>query len=348
MSKKKLSLFLIISPLFAVLLAVGQLYYHLDVWQFSGKPQTFIIKPGDTFSKINYRLKKQGLISNSRVFHRYASFKHFLNKFKAGEYLINTDSTMLDVIATLMEGKSKTISITIPEGKNLYEIAKKLERKKITTYADFLRTAKDKDFVHSLNIKGDTAEGYLFPETYHFTKNSSAKTIIKLMVSQFKQKTKSLDFVQGDLTPHQIVILSSIVEKETGAAWERPKIAGVFLNRLKKPMRLQSDPTTIYGIYERFNGNLRKKDLQEKTDYNTYRMAGLPKGPICNPGMKALEAVIKPDVHKFLYFVSMNDGTHVFSTRYSDHVRAVNKYQKQRAFRKGRSWRDLHQKKKKN
>lgn len=348
MSKTKLTLFLIISPLFALLLAAGQLYYHLDVWQYSGKPATFIIKPGESFSKINYHLKKQELISNSRVFHRYASFKQILNKFKAGEYLIETDSTMLDVISTLMDGKSKTISITIPEGKNLYEIAKSLESKKITTYDDFVNTAKDREFVRSLNIVGDTAEGYLFPETYHFTKNSAAKNIITAMVNQFKQQTKDFNFVQGDLTPHQIVILSSIVEKETGAAWERPKIAGVFLNRLKKPMRLQSDPTTIYGIYERFNGNLKKSDLQEKTAYNTYKIAGLPKGPICNPGLKALKAVISPDQHKFLYFVSMNDGTHVFSTRYSDHVRAVNKYQKQRAFRQGRSWRDLKKKKEDN
>lgn len=345
MKKKTLIIFLLLAPLFAVTLAGMQVYYNLAIWEYTGQERTFIVNPGEPFSKINYRLKKEKLISNSRIFHRYSSFKKVLSKFKAGEYVIETNSTMLEIVDTLVSGKSKTISITIPEGKNLYEIGKRLEQKKITTYKNFVAAAKDTTFVHSLNITAQTAEGYLFPETYNFTKNSKAKNIIRAMVNQFKQQTKKMDFTQGGLTPHQIVILSSIVEKETGASWERPKIAGVFLNRLAKPMRLQSDPTTIYGIYEKFNGNLRKKDLQTKTAYNTYRMAGLPQGPICNPGLKALEAVIKPEKHKFLYFVSMNDGTHVFSRKYSDHVRAVNKYQKQKRYRKGRSWRDLKNKK---
>jgi UPF0755 protein len=252
---------------------------------------------------------------------------------------------MVELLNILLHGKSKTIAVTIPEGKNIFEIGKILERKNIIQYAKFITLAKDRTFTKSLGIPAERVEGYLFPETYHFTKQSPAKIVIKTMVNQLKKKTKNLNFRQGNLTPHQIIILASIVEKETGAGWERPIIAGVFLNRLKKHMRLQSDPTTIYGIFEHFNGNLKKKHLLEKTPYNTYKISGLPKGPICNPGLEAINAVLHPKKHNYLYFVSMDDGTHVFSARYSDHVRAVNKYQKSRKYRQGRSWRDLHKKK---
>ena len=327
-------------------MAAIQVYYYLAIWSYSGNDKSFTVKPGESFSSINYRLKKESLISNTRILHRYASMKNLMGSFKAGEYVIESNSNMLDVINILVSGKSKVTSITVPEGKNMYEIAKQLEAKKITSYQEFIQVAKDSDFVHSLQIPAQTVEGYLFPETYHFTKNTPAKLVIKNMVQVFKDKTRGLNFKQGTLSAHQIVILSSIVEKETGASWERPKIAGVFLNRLKKRMRLQSDPTTIYGIYEHFDGNLRKRDLLEKTPYNTYKIAGLPQGPISNPGLKAIEAVLHPDKHDHLYFVSMNDGTHVFSTRYADHVRAVNKYQKSRKYRQGRSWRDLKKKQK--
>lgn len=344
MSKSKLFLFLIAAPTFAILLAAIQVYYYLAIWTYSGSDKTFTVKPGESFSSINYRLKKEGLISNARIFHRYASLKNLMGSFKAGEYIIEPDSNMLDVMNILITGKSKTISITIPEGKNMYEIGKMLESKKITSYQDFIHTAKDIDFVHSLNIPAETVEGYLFPETYYFTRNTPAPLVIKTMVHQFFEMTKSLTFSQGKLTNFQIITLASIVEKETGAAWERPKIAGVFLNRLHKRMRLQSDPTTIYGIYEHFDGNLRKRDLLEKTPYNTYKISGLPRGPISNPGLKSIKAVLHPEHHRNLYFVSMNDGTHVFSEKYSDHVKAVNKYQKSRKYREGRSWRDLKQK----
>jgi len=135
-----------------------------------------------------------------------------------------------------------------------------------------------------------------------------------------KKKTKNLSFQTAplNLKKNEVITLASVVEKETGAAWERPKIAGVFLNRLKKRMRLQSDPTTIYGIYEGFNGNLRKRHLLEMTPYNTYKIPALPIGPIANPGTEAIKAVLRPDSHSYLYFVSKNDGTHVFSKTYKD------------------------------
>lgn len=140
-----------------------------------------------------------------------------------------------------------------------------------------------------------------------------------------------------------MIVLASIVEKETGAKVERPTIAGVFHNRLNKRMRLQSDPTTIYGIWERYKGNIRKSDLLEETPYNTYKIPSLPVGPICNPSLEAIKAVIKPEEHNYLFFVSKNDGTHVFTEKYSDHNSAVNEFQKNSKSREGKSWRNLKQ-----
>ena len=140
--------------------------------------------------------------------------------------------------------------------------------------------------------------------------------------------TKNIRNINSNLTWHQIITLASIVEKETGVASERGVIAGVFYNRLKKRMRLQSDPTTIYGIFPTFDGNLRKKDLLQHTPYNTYKIKGLPPGPIANPGLDAINAAISPDRHTYLYFVSKNNGTHIFSKNYKDHRKAVNYYQK--------------------
>jgi UPF0755 protein len=234
--------------------------------------------------------------------------------------------------------------ITIPEGKNMYQVGKILEEQKIVDYDDFIKTVKDKSFLKSLGIPGNTAEGYLYPDSYKFALNTPPRTVVRTMYSAFKRKTKNLGLNKSSLNSHQVVILASIVEKETGASFERPQIAGVFHNRLKKKMRLQSDPTTIYGIYETFNGNLRKKHLLEKTPYNTYKIPALPAGPIANPGLEAIKAVLSPSKHSYLYFVSQNDGTHVFTKNYKDHLKAVERFQINRANRVGKSWRDLKEK----
>jgi UPF0755 protein len=140
-----------------------------------------------------------------------------------------------------------------------------------------------------------------------------------------------------------VIILASVVEKETGAKIERPAIAGVFTNRLKKRMRLESDPTTIYGIWQRYTGNIKKADLLEYTPYNTYKVPALPQGPISNPSLEAISAVLKPEQHEYLFFVSKNDGTHVFTRNYQEHLKAVDDFQRNSRARQGKSWRDLKQ-----
>ena len=189
---------------------------------------------------------------------------------------------------------------------------------------------RDKTRVASYHIDGPSLEGYLYPDTYLISRDLDARELVDLMVRRFWKVFN--DLIRGqkrDMSLREIVTLASIVEKETGLAEERPVIASVFLNRLKKRMRLESDPTVIYGL-KNFDGNLKRKDLRTPNPYNTYTNHGLPPGPIANPGRESLMAVINPAETDYLYFVSRNDGSHCFSTTLKEHNRAVVRYQKRR------------------
>lgn len=344
--KKVWWVFVIAAPAFAGLLISLFVYYMVSVWTYKGPDVVFEVKPGEGFSKINGHLNQSELISSAKLFHRYNQLQGNLTKFKSGRFQIKTGSSMSDVIDTLINGAPITDSVTIPEGKNLFEIAHILEKKKIIkSAARFIDLAKSEDVAKSFGIPGERVEGYLYPDTYRFTPESDEKDVIKIMINSFKKEMKKHSFENAPLglSKHDVIILASVVEKETGAAFERPMIAGVFINRLKKRMRLQSDPTTIYGIFENYNGNLRKKHLLQKTPYNTYKIPALPAGPIASPGHESIKAVLNPANHKYLYFVSQNDGTHVFTENYRDHRKAVDRFQKNRRARAGKSWRDLKQ-----
>ena len=329
--------------LIAAFIAIGIVFYYIWIWNYQGESAEFTIKPGEGFANINYRLAKQKLISHPSVFHHYCQYKNILTKFKAGRYKIEKNSNMPHIVQTLVHGIPLGIELTIPEGKNIFEIGIMLEKKGIVSSKEFIDLAKSPHTARMYNIPGNRMEGYLYPDTYRFDKDTSPKRIIDAMIYVFNEKVKNMDFSMSNLSKNEVIILASIVEKETGASWERPIIAGVFHNRLKKGMLLQSDPTTIYGIFEKFNGNLRKKHLLQRTPYNTYKIKGLPQGPISNPGLASIKAVLYPKNHNYLYFVSKNDGTHVFSTNYKDHLKAVYKHQKIRKNRKGKSWRNLKQ-----
>ncbi len=335
MNKKSAFALLILAPILAIFAAGLRIYYSLNIWEYSGPPIVFEVKPGEGFASVNGRLKKQEIIHSAKLFHRYSQVQGLMTKFQAGKFEIKPGITMLGVVDTLVKGTPIQNKVTIPEGKNLFEIGAVFEQSGVTKEVDFVAAAKDPELMKELDIPANRAEGYLYPDTYQFSPNTPAKEVIKVMVAHFRNKTEDLEL------SHQDVILASMIEKETGAAHERPRISGVFHNRLKKRMRLQSDPTTIYGIWERFNGNLKKSDLLEVTDYNTYKIPALPKGPICNPGIEAFKAALQPEQHSYLYFVSRNDGTHVFTKNYKDHLKAVDDFQKNPQARRGKSWRDL-------
>ena len=325
------------------LISVGSYVGYFYSKTYEGPDANFIVQNGDAFGKVNHRLFNQNLISNKRIFHYLAKSKQLMTKFRAGSYTIPSGSNMAKVLDILVYGQPNLTSITIPEGKNMYEVAKLFAASGITSESEFLEVIQQQDFISELNIAASTLEGYLFPETYRFAPHTPARIVAKTMIDLFNRKTGQLDFNHPFLNKHQVITLASVVEKETGAKIERPAIAGVFTNRLKKRMRLESDPTTIYGIWKRYAGNIRKADLLELTPYNTYKIPALPQGPISNPSLEAIQAVLNPANHEFLFFVSKNDGTHVFTKNYKEHLEAVENFQKNSRARQGKSWRNLKQ-----
>lgn len=342
MVKKTLLFSFVLAPLLALILIATHVTILMND-RYEGETITFTVHNGDTFGKVNQRLYDQKVINNTRIFHYLAKYKKVMTKLRAGDFTIKSGSNMMDVLNTLIYGQPNLKVFTIPEGKNMFEIAKIVAAQGITSEEEFILAARDTTLLTEMDVPGESVEGYLFPETYHFAPNSKATTVVREMVGQFNKKVQGIDFNHPFLNKHEVIILASMVEKETGAKFERPTIAGVFTNRLKKKMRLQSDPTTIYGIWERYDGNIRKKDLLEHTPYNTYKVPALPQGPIANPSLEAIQAVLNPEEHKFLYFVSKNDGTHVFSETYKDHNQAVTDFQKNSKARAGKSWRELKQ-----
>jgi len=291
------------------------------------------IKRGSSFYAAANRLREKEVINSVRLFRIYAELDGFQSKIKAGEYLVRPAMTAKEIAAALVKGDVVQYKITIPEGYNLYQIADLLEEKKIAGKETFIEKVFDKQLMSGMGVEGVSFEGYLYPETYFFTKNMKAKDIIARMRAgsrdKFTRKLKDRSKEIG-LTPHQVVILASIIEKETGNPDERPIISAVFHNRLKKKMRLQTDPTVIYGMIETYDGNIRKKDLLKKTPYNTYRINGLPLGPIANPGIDSIMAALYPADVGYIYFVSMNNGSHIFSRTLKEHNKGVWKYQKRR------------------
>lgn len=342
MVKKTLLFSFIIAPLMALLL-VGVHVTILYNQPYTGEEVVFTVHNGDTFGRVNQRLYNEKIINNTRLFHYLAKYKGVLTKLRAGDFTIKTGSSMIQVLDTLIYGQPNLKVFTIPEGRNMYEVAQIVASSGVTSEEDFIKAVTDSELMKELGIPAETAEGYLFPETYNFAANSRATTVVRGMINQFNKKVEALTFDHPFLNKHEVIILASMVEKETGAKFERNTIAGVFTNRLKKKMRLQSDPTTIYGMWHRYSGNIRRKDLQEHTPYNTYRIPALPQGPIANPSLEAIKAVLEPEAHKYLFFVSKNDGTHIFTETYREHRKAVEDWQKNPRAREGRSWRDLKQ-----
>ncbi len=315
--------------LLCLLPAAVWVHHALQPVNTKGENRNFMVEKGATLNRVAVDLKNAHMIRNSTLFRLAGRFKGYDHHIKTGEYRLNGAMPPLKILEILKEGRIISYPITIPEGFTLNQIADLLDQKGLSNKASFIKLAKDKLQVARLDLSGDTLEGYLYPDTYRFRRNEAADKIIDVMINRFRyivtpHETRIKD---TGMTLKQVITLASIVEKETGAPEERPMIARVFLNRLKKSMRLESDPTVIYGI-NNFNGNLTKKDLKAKTPYNTYIIKGLPPGPIANPGLAAIEAVLNPAEGNYYYFVSKNNGTHYFSKTLKEHNRAVRRFQK--------------------
>jgi UPF0755 protein len=248
---------------------------------------------------------------------------------KAGEYVLNSGMPPLKVLDILSKGAVLLHAVTIPEGFTRKQIGELLEKKGLINKQKFLSLTGSPEIAKRYGISGTGLEGYLYPDTYQFARGLPTMSVIDTMVNRFREVVAPFRkrAEQLDMAMEEVVILASIVEKETGRAKERPLIASVFLNRLEKNMRLESDPTVIYGLIE-FDGDLTREHLNQNTPYNTYVIRGLPPGPISNPGREAIKAVLYPANSDYLYFVSKNDGSHYFSETLSEHNKAVGIYQK--------------------
>ncbi len=307
-------------------------FYHQATVSVGENTQTIIlsIPPGATLKKISKDLQSLSLIRNASAFRLLANIRQKQTHIQVGEYELNQSMLPMDILKAITSGKTVLHPVTIPEGYRISEIAELLTETISINKEIFIKETRNEDLLNKLNITSKSLEGYLFPETYHFSKHTSEKKIIQTMLNTFQQrmKTKKIQhqIQSSDMSLHEIITLASLIEKETGMNGERKHISSVFHNRLKRKMRLQTDPTVIYAI-ENFDGNIRKKDLNIDSPYNTYRHKGLPPGPIASPGIKSIVAALNPIKTNHLYFVSKKDGSHQFSSSLKEHNRAVQKYQ---------------------
>jgi UPF0755 protein len=337
---KRIVLWTILLSILSLMVCVGWYAYYVisPGPQVDDRTVTVTIPRGTSVRGIAKILAEKNVIHHDVRFLLLASFSGYSSRLQAGEFLLQTGRKPGEVLKDLASARSIEYAITIPEGLRAAEIAEIFAEDGWCDPKKFIKLVYDKSYLEKLGFENIASlEGYLYPDTYLFTKDiRGAEKIIPIMVKRFSEVWGELSAgLEEEVDREKTVILASIVEKETGAPEERPLIAGVFSNRLRYGMRLQSDPTVVYGS-ERFSMPITRKDLKTPTAYNTYTLPGLPVGPICNPGKEALDAVLHPATTKHVYFVSKNNGTHHFSTTLREHNRAVQKYQRKKKVKKGK------------
>ncbi len=287
-------------------------------------------------ASIGKTLADAGVVSSSEAFRLAVWLRGSGRRLQAGEYRFERPMTAAEVVDKLAKGEVHVRAVTFREGLTVREMAAVFESAGFGSAADFIAASRNAALIKDLDPEARDLEGYLFPDTYTLPRSATAVQLIERMVNRF-QKAATPELRQGatarGLTLRQLVTLASLVEKETAKPDERPVVSGVYTNRLKIGMGLQCDPTVIYALMlaGRYDGNIRKGDLQIDSPYNTYRYAGLPPGPIAAPGEASLHAAANPAAVPYLYFVSRNDGSHVFSTTLDEHNRNVNEFQRRRS-----------------
>lgn len=324
---------LIISAVIPLLLCAWFSFEFYGTSKAAPEKILFVVESGKGIQSIAQDLKEEGVIKKTWPF--LLGYKLYFSpkSLKAGEYELSLPVSTKKILTILSEGKVFFHPVTIPEGLTRREIAQHLESLGIIEEEDFLEACSRTELLGSYDIEAENLEGYLFPETYHFSRGISAGTIITILVTQFKTvftEEWRQRATEINMTPRKVVILASLIEKETSFPEERKLVSSVFHNRLRIRMKLDCDPTIIYAMKEQgtYTGRLLKRHLKLDSPYNTYLRRGLPPGPICNPGQAALEAALYPSDEKYIYFVSKNDGSHVFSRTFNEHQRAVRKYRR--------------------
>jgi UPF0755 protein len=291
------------------------------------------VTEGMSFKAIAGELKKEGIIRYNGYFEIIGRLQGISRKVRVGYYGLNTTMSLWEVLEHLRKGRIIEYEVVVPEGYNIYQIGWTLSGTPLIAEPhEFIDLVKNKAYVSSLGIDADTLEGYLFPDTYFLPKGIKLEDIPKKMVQRYKvmfsdskrRRAKELGF-----TEQQIITLASIVEKEARVDSERKLISAVYHNRLKKGMRLQADPTAVYGT-KAWITKVTKSDLKRRSPYNTYLHKGLPPGPIANPGEGAILAALYPDKVDYLFFVAQGDGSHFFSKDFNAHEKAIGRYRSNR------------------
>jgi UPF0755 protein len=316
-----------IAALLAGLAVAGYLVYVLDAPYAAFGKEVFVDVPrGASAVQIGEILQKAGVIRNQWGF-RVARLVHRGRKLQAGEYRFGKPAAVIDVYERIARGDVFFIEFAVPEGKNIFDIGALAESTGLMKAPDFVAAARDPALIRDLDAQAPTLEGYLFPSTYRANHHTTPESLCRMMTARFREVWRKLD-TQQDV--HRLVTLASLVEKEGKLAEDRPKIAQVFKKRLQIGMKLDCDPTTIYAalLAGRYRGVIHKSDLESESPYNTYRHTGLPPGPIANPGMASMQAVLHPSDTAYLFFVAKPDGSggHTFSESAAAHEVAAAKY----------------------
>ena len=310
--------------LLALVLSAG-VFWYLGPFH-APQEETFVeIERGMSTRTMADLLASQGLVRSRWAFLAVRAL-HPSAKLQAGEYRFGVEQTPSQIFSKIQRGEVFYEDFTIPEGSNIFDIASLLAKSDTITPADFLKAAADPESIRDLDNAAPNLEGYLFPSTYRVTHSTTARQLCHVMIAEFRKQWQALNAPTGtDI--HRVVTLASLVEKETALPQERPLVAAVFANRLRLNMPLQCDPTTVYAalLENRYQGVIHKSDLASSNPYNTYAHAGLPPGPIANPGVQSLKAALHPGSSDFLYFVARIDGSggHQFSSTLAEHEKAV-------------------------
>lgn len=331
---KKITLFLL---LLAVIAVAGYGYVTKQVEQYVTQPmqleqeRIFTLKPGTSFNRVLFELSEQGFVNESKFSKLVGRLYPELTQLKAGTYLLEPELNLTEALKLFKSGKEHQFAITFVEGSTFKEWREALIEASHLEHV--ISGLSEVEIAKELGLKHEKLEGLLLAETYHYTFGTSDLDILQrasnklqqVLDQQWEKRQEKLPIK----TPYEALILASIIEKETAVEEERERVASVFVNRLNKRMRLQTDPTVIYGMGDKYDGNIRKKDLRTPTPYNTYVISGLPPTPIAMPGEASIAAALNPEHSKYLYFVASGKGGHVFSKSLAEHNRAVRAYLKQ-------------------